>query len=498
MKLSLKEMKSSFKELTKKIKKVIGKISFDWLFDKRVLVILSVVISIVFWFYITLNVSPNEKKTFADVPVTIDTTAIDAKGLQLLDIMDTSVLGDKTYTVPVEIEGNRYSLTQIEKEDISVVAQLTNVIENQPNNYTLTLKVTCNNSLYDVTAKSTVESVTVKLDVMVSKLYSIKTKSNSTATAENESYTMESPSTYIGNEKISEVEITGPQAVINRISRVEVFAEGAQNLTQTTDFSDGRFILYDENDTQISGSDLDYVTVTAMEEHYENVPISTATVTVRVPLRINATASIVALFDESKVGAGFNWSKLKKLMEISPASKIDIKYSPDINKEDAANDIVNTLEQKIGRIDLTSITPDNNVYRETITLPLGVELAGGLSGSQLEVEVKFNLSGYATKTLKVEVTEKNFSYDAESTGMNIIPSGTMNVTFVGPKGGIMKLTEDNISDKVIIVADASTVTAAGTVSLPVNVHIKGTTNCWAVGTDEDLSLSVTVSEPANE
>lgn len=498
MSLSLNGFKTSIKGAKKKAKKVTGKISVDWLFDKRVLVILSVTISVVFWFYITLNVSPNEKKTFADVPVTIDTGAIESKGLELLDIMDTQLLGDKTYTVPVEVEGNRYSLTQIDKEDISVVAQLTNVIENQPNNYTLTLKVTCTNSLYNVTARSTVESITVKLDVMTEKVYTIKTKTNSTATTENESYTMESPSTYIGNEKISEVKINGPQTVINKISRVEVFAEGAQNLTQTTDFNDGSFILYNEDNVRISGSDLDYVTVTAIEEQYENVPISSAAVTVKVPLRINATAKLTVLFDESKVGSSFNWNKLRRHITVTPSTEFGIKYPPDIDREDAANDIVNSLEQKTGRIDLSSITPENNVYSETITLPLGVELTGGFSGNQLEVKVKFDLSGYTSKTLKIEVWNKNFSYDSESTDMIITPSGTINVTFVGPKAEIAKLNEENISDKVIIVADASNVTAAGTVSLPVNVHIKGTTGCWATGTDEALSLSVTAVEPNGE
>ncbi len=489
-------MKLSSKEIKKKIKKVTGKISFEWLFDKRVLVVLSVLISIVFWFYITLNVSPNEKKTFMDVPVIIDEEAIDAKGLVLLDIMDTPVLGDTTYTVPVTVEGNRYSLTQLSKEDISVVAQLTNVIENQPNTYTLTLKVSCNSNLYDVATESQIETVTVKLEVMTSKTYPVKTKSNSTAAANLENYTMESPATYIGNEKISEIEINGPQVVINRIARVEVFAEGAQNLTQTTDFKDGKFILYDDNDEPISGSELDYVTVTAIEEQFEHIPINSAAVTVRVPLRVNASAKIIALFDESRVGEGFNWSKLKKLVEITPASNINIKYVPDINKEDPVNDIVNSLEQKTGRIDLSAITPENNVYRETIKLPNGVELTGGLTGSQLDVEVKFDLDGYMTKKLRVAVDENNFKYDSESTKMRIVPSGTINVTFVGPKNEIMKLTEENISGKVSIVADASTVTTPGTISLPVNIYINGKTGCWAAGSEEDLSLSVTVFEPA--
>lgn len=488
-------MKLSLKEAKKTIQKVTSKISFDWLFDRRVLVIVSVLIAVIFWFYITLNVSPTEKKIFADVPVTIDGSAIDAKGLTLLDVMDTPVLGDTTYTVSVVVEGNRYSLTQLHKEDISVVAQLTNVIENQPNNYTLALKTTCTNNLYDVTVESQTESITVKLDVITSKSYPIKTKSNSTASAELENYSMESPATYIGNEKISEVEIKGPQAIINRIARVEVFAEGAQNLTQTTDFAGGKFILYDENDQQIESGELEYVTVTAIEEQYENISINSAAVTVRVPLRVNAVAKISAQFDESRVGEDFNWSKLKNLIEITPSSSIDIKYIPDINKSDPVNDIVNTLEQKTGRIDLSVISPDNNVYYETIKLPSGVEFTGGLTGSQLDIEVHFDLSGYIKRTLTVTVDEENFIYDSDSTAMRIVPSGTMNVTFIGPRSELLKITEENVSQKVTIIADASTVTTTGTISLPVNIHVKGKTNCWVTGSDDDLSLSVTVLEP---
>ncbi len=490
-------MKLTVKDLKKKIKKFTGKISFDWLYNKRVLVILSVVIAVVFWFYITLNVSPTEEKVFAEVPVTIDAKAIEAKGLVLLDIMDTTELGDKTYTIPVTVQGNRYSLTQMKKEDISVVAQLTNVIEDQPNNYMLSLKVTCNNNLYDVVTQSTVESITVKLDSILSKNFTIKTKSNSTATSENENYSMESPSTYIGNEKITEVTITGPQAVVSKIAGVEVFAEGEKNLKETTDFHDGKFILLDENGIQLSGSDLNYISISAIEDRYENIAISDATVTVRVPIRINAGVKVMTVFDEEKVGSNFNFSRIEKLMNISPNDTLEIKYSPGINKEDPVYDIINSLELKIGKIDLSSITPENNVYKYALTLPSGVELTGGMTGNNVEFEVEFDLDGYVSKTLQVKVGENNFRYNSTDTEMNILPSNTINVRFVGPKSEISKLTEDNISSKVTIIADTSTVTTAGTVSLPVNVHINGRTNCWAVGTDEELSLSVAVSEPKN-
>lgn len=491
-------MKLSLKEISKKISKYTSKISFEWIYDKRVLVILSVVISIVFWFYITLNVSPSEEKTFADVPVKIDTSAIEAKGLTLLDIMDTTILGDKTYTVPVVVEGNRYTLTQIDKEDISVVAQLTSIIEQQPNNYTLALKVTCDNSLYDVTTKSSVESITVKLDVISSQTYSIRARTNSTATTELDNYSMESPSVYIGNEKITEVKIEGPQAVIKKVDAVEVFCEGAQGLTQTTDFDGGKFILYDENGNRISGTDLNYVAVTAIEEQFENIPVSDAAVTVRVPLRINAVADIVTSFNENRVGEGFNFSRLKNIINYSPSSKIAIKYTPNIDKNDPINDIVNTLELKIGKIDLTSITPENNVYTYTTTLPAGIELTGELSGNEITVEAEFDLSGYTTKTLRVYLDGNNFTYDSEKTTMNIAPPESIKVTFVGPKNELSKLTEDNISEKVTVIADVSGVSTAGTVSLPVNIHVNGKTNCWVVGTDEELSLSVTVSEPTND
>ncbi len=490
-------MKLSLKEIKKKINKVTSRISFEWLFDKRVLVVLSIVISIVFWFYITLNVSPNEEKTFADVPVTIDTKAIDAKGMVLLDIMDTSVLGDKTYNVPVTVHGNRYSLTQIKKEDISVVAQLTNVIEYQPNNYTLALKISCSNNLYDVTTESTVESVTVKLDVVSEKTFTIKTKSNSTATTENESYTMESPGTYIGNEKITDVTVTGPQVVLNRISSVEVFAEGAKNLKETTDFTDGRFVLLDDANKQISGSDLNYVAITAIEEQFENIPVSDAMVTVRVPIRINAEAKIVTSFAEGRVGDNFNFSKLKKLMNISPSETVSVKYPPNIEINTQISEIINNHEIKTGKIDLASITPDKNVYTYALTLPSGVELTGGLTGSNLSVDVKFDLDGYIMREFRVNISEDNFIYDSSETPMTITPSGTIKVTFVGPRTEIMKLTDENISEKVIVDADVSNITTEGTVSLPVNIYIKGRTNCWAVGTDEDLSISATVSVPTN-
>lgn len=489
-------MKLSLKELKKKINKVTSRISFEWLFDKRVLVVLSVVISIVFWFYITLNVSPNEEKTFADVPVTIDAKAIDAKGMVLLDIMDTSVLGDKTYAVPVTVHGNKYSLTQIKKEDISVVAQLTNVIEYQPNNYTLALKITCTNNMYDVTAESTVESITVKLDVVSSKSFAIKTKSNSTATVEKENYTMESPGTYIGNEKITDVTVTGPQAVLSRVSAVEVFAEGAKNLKETTDFTDGRFILLNDASVQISGSDLNYVAITAIEEQFENIPVSDAMVTVRVPIRVNTEAKIVPTFTEGRVGENFNFTRLLGLTDISPAETVAIKYPPSIDADNPANDIISAHEIRTGKIDLASITPEKNVYTYSLNLPSGIELTGGLEGNKLDIDVKFDLDGYLMRKFKVNISESNFRYDADGTDMKITPSETINVTFVGPRAEILKLTEENISDKVVIDADVSNVTTEGTVSIPVNVCIKGRTNCWAVGTDEELSLSVTVSAPA--
>lgn len=497
-------MKLSLKEIKKKIHKFTSKISFDWLFDKRVLVVLSVVIAIVFWFYITLNVSPTEEKTFSDVPVTIDPVAIDSKGLVLLDIMDTSILGDKSYSIPVTVEGDRYSLTQLKKDDISVVAQLTNVIEDQPNNYTLALKVTCNNNLYDVTTKTNVESITVKLDVVSSKTYSIKTKSNSTVTAEFENYTMDSPGTYVGNEKITKVDLTGPQSVISRVNSIEIFAEGAKNLTQTTDFSDGRFILLDETGVEISGSDLNYVTVTAKEGQYENVAISDAKITVRVPIRVIEEAKISVGFDESEVGSKFDFSKLERHMVIKPASNVSIKYPPDIDKSDAAS-VINTNELKIGKINLSSITPKNNVYKDKITLPPNVEFTGEIAGDTLEVEVEFDLTSYTmSDILTVEIDEDNFIYDKiqnkDGVELEIIPPSTMTIVLVGPRSEISRINKENISEKVSIVADVSTVNAAGAKSVLVNVFLNGKTGCWVIedNSNSNLSLYVNIVEKTGE
>lgn len=434
------------------IGKALGKISFEWVYDKRVLMVLSVICSVVLWFFITANVSPVETKTINSVPITIDTEAVSKLGLEVIEIIGPNELTDRQ--IDVKLSGRRYALSQITAEDITVVAQVSGVTSRGA--YPLSLSITCDSGLNDVavTAENN-QYITVRFDTVKEVAFTIEQVNpiGAKATEVEKNITLDEPYS-----NITALTIRGPSAQVDSIVSVAVVADVNEVLSETKEY-DGRLVLYDANGSEISMANL-----TAVE--YPNVALSELPVKITVPIRKTSKLTLAVNYKSKRAGENFDYSKLK--CTLSP-SVLTVKGEP--SEIDAAFESDKLI---IGEIDLAALSTKNKTFTFTPSFATGIEVLGEVS----EVTASFKLSGYKEKTITAQQGVSSFTVAGDSDKKVTFETNEIEVVIVGPSAQVNKLSAEDL----IIEADISGKDVSGACSVAVNVYVKDNSYCWAYGT----------------
>ena len=481
-------MKINTKNVFKKIQKVTSKISFDWVFNKKVLVVISVLISLVMWFFVTLNVSNDETKTFYNIPIKIDEEALDAKGLRLVHVTSGGKLADRL--IDVELSGNRFSLGQVNEDDIKVVAQISDVVENKKGEYKLSLKIT-SGSLFNVTpTTNNSTSINVYLDVMSTNTFPLGTPVTNCSAVNGivdgidygDSYIVDTPTALIDGERVKTVTLEGPQDIMASIASVQVYADGAKNMTQTEKF-DGIINLMDAYGNQISDSDLKYISTvkyeTANSVEYIEETLDNFAVSVEVPIKRTFGMAVQAKVNKEKYGSGF----IMPPLTISP-DVIPVKCLPGNSNYISNSDIINNVYS----IDVNfaeDISLANSKVSAVYDFPSDLEGSGSYAGAEsADIGLSFNLKGYESKKLTVPLSSVTLAYD-QSLGVTVTPQDeSISVNFIGPRSEVRKLTAERLT---IVLKLDSNMESGITTNVPCNIYINGSTHCWATG---EFSLSV--------
>lgn len=125
--------------------------------------IISLLFAIFLWFYIIQVQSPEIERTVKDVPVQFTKSELEARGLTLLN--------DKEVEVNVKIKGQRKYITGIEKEDITVVADVSQIYSTGTHN--INTKVVLPYGNLEVTDQSP-SSVSVTVEEIVEQEKELK------------------------------------------------------------------------------------------------------------------------------------------------------------------------------------------------------------------------------------------------------------------------------------------------------------------------------------
>lgn len=405
------------------------------------LMVLSLVLAFVIWFFINANSQTESNVTISNIPITIDLSqeAID-DGLQIFDGADT--------TASVEVSGNRITVGSLSASDIQVVAlQSNSIIAPGTHTLELTAKKVGVKTNYNFASNVSPSTVTVYVDKYKEKVFEI---------TDDIVYKVEEG--YYANTSLSETSVTvsGPETEILAIDKVAV--QG------TLDGSDGNskkgtfeliYLDKDGNALDIKMSNSDVITV---DVTLTPLPILEVELGVEV---VNAPKNYPSI--------GINPRKIK------------------IAADKVVLDTIKDDKVIIGELDFAELSNKSHVLTYDITLPNGCK---NLSDSTT-TNVSIDLSGYKSK----KITVNNF------TGVNIdlsehnvvFNSSGIEVTVCGPSELIESINSACVIPKVDFTSKLDEIDK-NSVSLELPVAFSFTkdyANCWVYG---EYTVSVNVSK----
>ena len=224
-------------------RKIRGFINRPWFYNKKFLITLSVICSVLMWATLAINISPVETKTVSGVPITINVDTIKENfGLDFVDIISPESF--RSLVLDVKVSGRKYLLTQLTADDFSAVASANKSIS-KPGSYDFTLLVTCKNPMLDVKIEQNSQQIYVKFDRFVEKEFTVSNVKAVGATIPTDSnLTMGTPYSNVTN-----VSVYGPETEVNQIDSVIVSADINKELTDGETF-DGTILFLNETHFQ--------------------------------------------------------------------------------------------------------------------------------------------------------------------------------------------------------------------------------------------------------
>lgn len=428
------------------------------MYNKRLLIFLSVLLSVALWVVVTLDVKQESNNVYQDILIDVQTADLaNSFGLELVEINGPSSLMDKL--VDVTVTGNIYSLSQITRDDITVAALPTGSIS-QPGVYRLSLSVTCNNRDVRATFTGGETYITARFDYTKSSVFEIDAITTSGASVDA------GTGLVIGElySTIKNVTVTGPATEISAISYVEITADVNAVLGQTSDYR-GRIIFRDANGAELDESVTKYISIVGYNDT-EGAPTEQEIV-VTVP--INKVAELPVAVSFKKIPENFDIGTLK--YTINPQTVILEGGIEDINALIEAGEYM--LSESV---DLSQLRPDTSV--QTLNLNLS---SGMVEANQVEsVTVSFDLSSYATKILPLTSEECEFKViNADGLDVEIIDTKIDNVIVIGPLQTLMGI---GVEDCVVSVDMSAVDSASGQKLAPASIYVKSAQDCWAIGT----------------
>ncbi len=447
--------------MIKKIKDFIKSVRPEggWLYNKKLLMALSLLASIACWVFLTLYVNADSQKTITDVPIKIDTTALEDFGLEMIAITGPEIFADGK--LDVSVTGSAYQISQVTEEDITVSAQNSSV--NKAGEYTLSLVPFCSNKNVTVSLKDSHKTVAVWFDSIMEKDFILeKPVVTGVSVPADSGYIIGDPSGFVKS-----IRASGPESVIEKIASVQLRAELNEELSATTTV-EGAICYLDENGDLLDSEQTRYITILDYNDIGATDGVAAgapapADCTISVPIRMECELMIVPVF--KNVPEGFDVGTLKYTLS---QNTIRLEGDIDVMKKFSEDGVFS-----LDGIDLSTLTPSNRVF----TIKLAFSSAVTSLNGESEIVVTFDMSGYKQGTLSVG-SDRIVLTNTE--GYNVtVASESIEVTAVGRSSIIDKLEASGVTVVVNMSGDEWT---PGVREKSAQVYIGNSTRCWAVGT----------------
>lgn len=230
---------------------------------KALYLLLSVAIAVGMWVYVVTTVSPEWEETYYDIPVTLkNETVLHDNGLMLLD--------EKQPTVTLRLKGNRSDLVNLNKANITLIADLAKIYTSGQQNlaYDISYPGTVPNNAIEVMSQSPKEITLTVAERRTKEVQVVPFYVGSVP----EGFRTDKEDLVLDHETVT---VTGPADVIDRIAeaRITVDLEG-----QTETISQSyRYTLCDAEGNAVDSAqvttDVEEISLTLKIQRYKEIQL---------------------------------------------------------------------------------------------------------------------------------------------------------------------------------------------------------------------------------
>ena len=405
--------------------------------SKWLYMVLSLLLAVILWMYVMTDLNPEDTKTLYNVPVVFT-------GLDTLEERGLTISEGANQTVTLSLQATRSVLQQLNNENVSVAINVSNKdtgVQTEVN-YTPTYPRSVSNDPITIRSRSP-SVIQSTISKWVTREIEVRGSfTGSVAEGFQKGELSISPST---------ITVSGQEDVVNQIDYAQVVL--SQTELSETYTGELPFALVGFNGEAVSA---------------EGLELSSQTVMVTLPV---VQLKEVKLTVEVVPGGGATQDDAK--ITISPES---------IMVSGGEDDLESLTEISLGQIELQKIFGTDQI---TFKIPLDESLTN-VSGVS-EATVTVSISGLATRTIEVDniqVIEPD-GYHAElvTTSRLVMIRGSQDAV------------DQVIPSQIRIVADLSEMgeesIATGTQTVPVKVYLDGTGDVGVVGTDYNVTVTIT-------
>lgn len=398
--------------------------------NKLLYIGLSLLIAVIFWFFVDSEQGHNTTQTYYNIPVEFigETDTLPSRGLMLTTGADA--------TVDLELRGPRTVISDLSREDITLQVDLTSITA------TGTFSMTYDLLLPDEIPRSSVtterasrSTITVTIEELFEKTVPVKV---SVAGEVADGYI------YMAERMIaepSELTLSGREEDVDQVVSAQVMLDlsgATSSVNQEFDY-----ILLDGQGNEVIG---------------ENITVSSRRIEISAPVYLVKTLELTVDFTESPGSA------LEDLQDWY-LGVTSIEVAGEAANLEGVDDIL------LATVDLSTLLSDTEMPLE-ITIPAGCVNISGITSTTLTILFKDTLETRA-------FTVSNISAIGLSQTQNF--SRMTNSVEVLLRGDAQEL-EQVTADDIRIVVDLTPYEDNGTYSVPAVVLVDGHSNVGAVGT----------------
>lgn len=405
------------------------------LYKDKFIFAFSVIVALIFWVFTAMTVSPVEERSIT-VPIKLDSGGIPEQyKLQMFGNLSAE-------TVKVTVKGKKYIVGSVSENDVTAVAQTTNVDSAGMKRLKVSISKVNKNADFDIVSpKTDSETVEAYFDVRKEKVMNI--------TADVQGSKIVADGYYKGEPILSvdTVKVVGPATEVDKVDKVVARVIISDPLASARTLKP-EVVALDAQGAQVS--------------NYLSLEYDESTLTLTIPVLQQAV---------KKTGVDFLNSPASYL-----TNPLKVTITPAELKLAGAETSLSTMNAFIvGSIDFNELTPDNNEFTFSTAQINDVEV---LDKTVSTIKATVDMTNMTSR--RIDLPSKNIQLVNAPNGYEVkVTSGDIsNVRIVGPKGTVKNVKSENL----FAILDLSNLSLQeGSSTMNVRINVQSFDTCWAAG-----------------